>query len=366
VAQWRRGGCDCRAVPSPQAGKLGMPNRALSCLIGLVFVAFAAMPPLRPVHGQDAPPRGALSLNQSFVEGLSQRVNLDSEIGVFWHVFRSLPDSVTVYPTENYFYWSFTANGRIIWGNFRLDAADRDQGVLNLGYFEYDENGKFQDYDGWGKVLGAKDGVVVTKVSRFIYTVAHKGKTVTFRLFDIGMTPPKKAKLRKDEVFVGPVFDEYGMVFHLIFNTAVNHFLYIVNEDRPAGETFRPLKTDKTVLIGRRTGFAYYDDTENNRKILIGVSAMNSARNNYYDGPFDQLPDNYADETKIMDYIIRARPELKGKINKFGHVLAEPGNRVAITPYFNYVDESQLSFVASCRKTKQAKARFYACITPDR
>ena len=311
------------------------------------------------------PPK--VGLNQDFIEGLESKVDVDKPDTVFALIFRNLPDTVTVYPTENYFYWRFTANSRIYWGNFRLDTHDRDQGILHLGYFEYDENGRFQDYDGWEKNMTAKDGVVLKKVSRFVYTVTYKGRTVTFRLNDIGMHPPKTGKLRPDEVYVGPVFDESGIKFHLIFNKAENFFLYMVNEDGGPGETYKKHDKDKAVLVGRRTGFAYYDDTPNNRKILIAVNNWNARRNNYYDGPFDQLPDNYVDQTNIKKYIELAYPYLKGRINKFGHVNGEKGSRVAINAYSYYEDESQLDFIASCRKTFPGgpSPKFYACIAPD-
>lgn len=335
-------------------------------MLALVLILAAGVGWSPPVDAQEAAkPKGAVSFNQGFVEGLYFTVKLDDEMAVFAHVFNALPDKVVVYPTENYFYWSFNANARVIWGNFRFDAGDRDKGILHLGYFEYDENGKFQDYDGWEMAITAKDGVTLKKVSRFVYSVTYKGRTVTFELNDIGMAPPKKAKLAPGEIYVGPVFDESGVKFFLIFSKPVNHFIYVVNEDGAPPETFKALKDGHTV-IGRRTGFAYYLDKPNTRKILIAVNSANARRNNYYDGPFDQLPDNYADQTNIKKYLELAYPHIKGKINKYGVLKDEKGNRVAIGSYHIYTSEDQLAFVESCRKThKPTTAKFYACITPD-
>lgn len=314
-----------------------------------------------------------VSFNETFVHDLYAKVDIKNPDAVFALVFSKLKDEVTVYPSENYFYWSFNANGKPIWGNFRLDAVDRDKGILHVGYFEYDENAKFQDRDGFDKDFGPKDGVIVKKVERFVYAVTYKGRTVRFRLHDVGMAPPRKAKLRSDEAYVGPVFDESGIKFFLIFNKTVKHFIFMLNEDGFVAETFRPIK-GKPIAIGRRTGFAYYLDREYTRKILIAVNGVNAQRNNYYDGPFDQLPDNYVDQTNIRKYIVMAYPEYKGKIDKFGGYLDQKGARVAINPYFIYYDEEQLSFVGSCAKTHLTKvkagdpaprAKFYKCITPD-
>lgn len=318
----------------------------------------------KPVSSAASPKIG---FNQDFIQGLETKVDIDNPVAIFALIFRNLPDRITVFPTENYYYWRFTANARIYWGNIRFDASDRDRGILHIGYFEFDENGRFQDYDGWGKALTAADGVVLKKISRFVYSLTYRGRNVTVQLNDIGMHPPKKGRLRSDEVYIGPVFDESGIRFHLIFNTAERFFLYMVNEDKSPGETYKQDKKDKTVLIGRRTGFAYFKDLANDRKILIAVNGWNARRNNYYDGPFDQLPDNYVGQTHIKKYIELAYPHLKGRINKFGHVIGENGARVAINAYAVYVDEAQLDFVDSCRKTYPGSPSpaFYACIAPD-
>lgn len=339
-------------------------NRFPMIALVLILAASGAWSP--PAEAQEAAkPKGTVSFNQGFVEGLYGAVKLDDEMAVFAHVFKALPDKVIVYPTENYFYWSFNAGGRTIWGNFRFDAGDRDQGILHLGYFEYDENGKFQDYDGWDKTITAKDGVALKKLSRFVYSVTYKGRTVIFELNDIGMAPPKKAKLAPGEIYIGPVFDESGVKFFLVFLTSVNHFIYLVNEDGAPPETFKALKDGHTV-IGRRTGFAYYLDKPNTRKILIAINGANARRNNYYDGPFDQLPDNYVEQTNIKKYLELAYPHVKGKINKYGVLKGQKGNRVAVGSYHIYTSEDQLVFVESCRKTHQpTSAKFYACITPD-
>jgi hypothetical protein len=317
-----------------------------------------------PVSAQEAgPAKSRISTNQAMVEGLAATIDVKDPVAVFAHVFAQLPDSVTVYPTENYYYWSFFANGRPYWGNFRLDVRDRDKGIVHIGYFEYDENAKFQDYEGGDKALSEQDGVSVQKLERFSYAIAYKGKTVTFRLNDAGMAPPKRAKLRPEEIFVGPVFDESGVRLYLIFNNTENRFHYLLNEEVPAAESHA--QRNEHVTIGRRTGYAYYVDKDQDRKVLIGVYGPNARRNNYYDGPFDQLPDNYADETRIRELLERAYPQVKGKINQFGQFIDDEGVRVTPWAYYTYSSEEELDFVSVCLRARLPKPKFYACITPD-
>ena len=51
-------------------------------------------------------------------------------------VLESLPDRVKVYPTENYYYFTFYSQGVRYAGNIRLDMMDRDKGKLHFAYFE--------------------------------------------------------------------------------------------------------------------------------------------------------------------------------------------------------------------------------------
>lgn len=307
--------------------------------------------------------QGLVFFNQKFVEGLYADINLDEPDQVFELIFSNLAESVTVYPTENYFYWYFHARGKTIWGNFRLDVLDRDQGVIHLGYFEYDENGNFQDREGNDKAYSAKHGVIVKKLNRFAYSVSYKDKTVVFKLNDIGMEPPQKAKLMKDETYVGPVFDESGLKFFLIFNNTQNHFYYVLNEDGFTPDSFNSL--DDHIVIGKRTAFAFYLDKANNRKILIAVNGRHTDRNHYYDGPFDQLPDNYVEETDIKKYMELAYPYTRDNIDKYGMYLDDPGARVIINSYQIYYYEDELDFVATCQQEDLAVAEFFSCITPD-
>ena len=301
--------------------------------------------------------------NEDVITGLYGKTQMEQTDQIFDLVFSSLKDTVTVYPTENYYYFSLNTAGKTLWGNLRLDVVDRDQGIIHLGYFEYDENGKFQDREGQEKAYSDKDGVVVKRLERFLYSVTYQGKKVLFRLNDIGMKPPQRAKLRNDEHYVGPVFDESGLKFFLIFNKITKHFMYVLNEEDITPESLIAL--DKNIVIGKRTGFAFYHDRINSRKILIAVHGKNTDRNNYYDGPFDQLPDNYAAETHIKTYLEQAYPFLTGNLDKYGGFLNQEGVRALITPYFVYYEEEELDIVDYCQPLELPEHEFYACITPD-
>jgi hypothetical protein len=282
-------------------------------------------------------------------------------MSVFHFVFSSMAEEVNVYPTENYYYFESVLGGVPIKGNVGLPAHSIDDGVVN---FAYEEDYAITDINHPARhaelTLTAKVGLSVRKITDFKYAVTFKDKTVVFNLNDVGILPPRKAILSPDETFVGPSFDESGLQFYLIFKQKCNALFWILNEDDFVPEQF--LSYTSRVLIGRRTEFAFYDDRENNRRILIGVKDAGVVRNTWYDGPFDQLPDNYIKTGRIelQKYIESCYPFTKGKIDKFGISLERKDVRVPIVPYVNYSSRNQLvKLIDSLGPSSKSKRDFF-------
>jgi len=159
---------------------------------------------------------------------------------------------------------------------------------------------------GGSATLTRKDGLIVNKIDDFQYVLSFEGKDVTFKLFNDSAAPPKMAKLRSDEKFIGPSFDESGLRFFLIFNNTSKSLYWVLNEDGFVPEEFQHYSHH--VAIGVRTEYAFYVDSANSRKILVGVDGLNTLQNNWYDGPFDQMPDNYvaAGMISVQKYLAAA------------------------------------------------------------
>lgn len=311
---------------------------------------------------QDAgEPRG-FETNQDYIENLWGPEGIDiQDIGsVFSYVFSQLPDEVTVYPTENYFYFSFFHNGVQYAGNIRLDTLDRDDGIVHFAYFS--------SFTRWNeelinqyKKLAFDDGVEVTKLDKLAYRVKHEGKMVTFYLNDLSEERPASGELREDETFIGPVFDESGIRFHLVYSGKLKLFHYILNTDHAVPDILSPGRIFPEIEIGTRTGFAFYNDRIMDRKILIGVYEGNSMVNNYLDGPFDQLPDNFIDGDTLRKSFIDESPELEGKIDRFGNTDGG-ASRVLITPYIHYGSEYDLAVFAECaNEAGEDQDKYYRC-----
>jgi len=285
-----------------------------------------------------------LRFNQRLIEGFtSAPLNLVDPETVFRRVFQGLPAEVTVFPSENYYYFILNEGGRQVWGNIRLPAGQRELGILSFGYFEFIEfpTPTTEKFTG-SKFFDATDGVLVREVDPTTYAVTFEGKSVTFHLHELDQTPPASLALGPDEIFIQRTFDESGYEFYLIFNEAANHFLWLLNDERPFPDVFDPASND--LLIGRRSVSAFWRDRANaDRLVLAGVRQLNIRRNDYYDGPFDQLADNYATETQIAKYMQLAYPALEGRIDEYGYYTdLERPLRVALSTYYTYASLSEI------------------------
>src|SRR5256714_1090007 len=311
---------------------------------------------------QDAP---QLQTNQSYVEDVmhATRLNVEDPMAVFGFVMSQLPERVKVYPTENYYYFGFMHNGIRYAGNIRLDASNRDDGKADFAYYE-DTAQWYDDAPIKHLLLDASQGVTIEKIDRLTYRVSYQGRGVIFALNDLSNVKPPAGALGPDETVIGPIFDESASRFFLVYNFRLRDFHYVLDEtEKVADSFFRSKKTDR-ILIGKRTGFAFYKDHRLDRKILIGAFAGNMRANNYFDGPFDQLPDNFIEGETLRRAIRAVRPALKGQIDRFGG--APDGSiRFMIGPYLPYQAITELDPIHACAQKKQKQPDYYRCFVSD-
>src|SRR6202521_4484314 len=326
---------------------------AAALLLGLVAGrAFAA-------EGTERP---RIYTNEAFVEDATRATSAPTSDlkAMLTLVLDSLPDSVKVYPTENYYYFYFYHNSTRYAGNIRLDASDRDEGKVHFAYYEDLAEYKEQSTVQYQK-LDKSDGVTVEKVERLVYRVSYGDKSVVFRLNDLSAVKPPASIIGPDEKYIGPIFDESAIRFFLIFNKRLKLFHYVLDETIPVADQFVRARQTSRILIGKRTGFAFYQDYRLNRKILIGVFEGNARVNNYFDGPFDQLPDNFIEGETLRDAILAVEPSLAGKIDRFGGA-PDGSGRYLIGPYVYYRTEEQFRPFHDCATSRRrADDAYYSC-----
>lgn len=288
--------------------------------------------------------------NNAFNRRSPEGVNLRDPDEVFDYVFSQIPFYSIVYPTEMYYYYKFNHGNSTISGNIRL--VELINGNLTAGYFSEAES-----------VLGAKkfgsaEGVGIKKISENLFRVSYKDKNVYFRLSDIWDDPPEKLAFDSEE-FVAKVRDESGVIFYLMFDNDTKAFYYVLDEVRALTEELSFIHED--LVIGDRTGFAYYNDAENGRKVLIAVKLSNVASNNYLDGPFDQVPPRL----DILDKLHEGYPYTKAmKLDTYGNFLFSDSMRMAITPYMKYYNTVELSeLISACKGKGLEGPSLYYCLT---
>lgn len=351
----------------PPTGRRGLVSRQPWRTAQRINFALAALAIFVFVTGASVAEPLKLYTNQAYLEEAQDArvLPLDDKKAMFKLVLDSLPPRVKVYPTENYFYFKFLHNNVPWAGNIRLDVLERDKGKVNFAYFEDLAEWKSEDQVRH-KLFDSTDGVVVEKVAALLYRVSIAGSTVDFELNDLSAVKPPPGLMVDDERYIGPVHDESGMRFFLLYNSRLKIFHYILDETAQRTDQLLPLPSTDRIVIGKRTGFAYYRDQKHGvgkpeRKILIGVFEGNARVNNYFDGPFDQLPDNFIEGEQLRSAILEVEPQLKGRIDRFG---ISPGgaDRYMIAPYRFYRTEEDLLVFHECAESKEVPVKnFGAC-----
>jgi hypothetical protein len=342
VSPWFGG--SLRSKPGLQAN-LGTATLALA----LLLAAGAALAQDRE-QNHDRPP---LHTNEADIGEMqrNEALAISDTLAVFTFVLRSLPGRVNVLPTENYYYVRFVHRGVRYVGNIRLAAADRDQGKVHFSFSEEPTDWNSEPADRY-EAFGADKGVSVEKIAALEYRVSADGKSVTFALNDLSKVQPPPGFLSADERFLGPVFDESGMRFFLVFNARLKIFHFLLDETEPVADQFFASKASNQIVIGKRTGFAFY--VFGNRKILIGASKRQSELNTYFDGPFDQLPENFIAGDELRDAMIASEPGVKGAIDRLGNFTNGTG-RFLIHPYMLYREVTDLAVFQRCVSSRQVK-----------
>ena len=331
---------------------------ALSCFL-LTDVQFAN--DSSASAGGIDPRSGLFELNEDTLAaiGRASTIDIKDPRTVLHALLSQIQPQATIYPSENYYYFSFYDHGLAYSGSLRLAAESRDKGLLELNYYESYNHWQPRD-EGIETTLGPDQGVEVTKLGKFLYQVKYQDAAVTFRLHEIKMELAPGTKLLKGEEYVGSLYDESGVEFDLIYSAPRNGFMFLLKSANSSNEYLNDIGNN--ILVGRRTGFVYYNDKSYNRIILVAVNSDNVYQNSYYDGPFDQLPENYYEEIKFFDYVYRAYPDLKGKLTPYG--THDDGTIFAIFAYAQYRSLSDLNYIRKCGAKTGDRNKFYNCILP--
>lgn len=290
---------------------------------------------------------GTIHNNQHMIESLTSRDKLDNTDvdAVLKTVLDNIPDDIIVYPTEGYYYFWFYHQGNLIRGNLRFSHRLVDKGQVSFAYYYDSELRGGEGFKIYHKMYSSADGLILMPLGSRKYQMSFQGskKIITLNI------PVSDYKTIADEAFLGNMQDESGVIFALVFNHQLRQFYYLLDE---AQSYERYYELSPHISVGTRTGFVYFQDNTRSqpRKVLVGVASRNSALNNFYDGPFDQLPDHNLGNTLFKDYVSLVYPFLKGEVDSHGHFLDKDNSRVVINNYIYYRDLKDFRYLEQCHE----------------
>ena len=281
---------------------------------------------------------------------------------VLYDLFRQISPKATVYPSENYYYFAFYRGGDSYSGSLRLSAGTRDEGILEFACYKTITSWhKTALSDTVIKYLKKSDGLVLRKENRFAYSASFRGIKVEFLLNRINQDP-KNIPLAADEEFVGRLLDDSGVMFALIYNRPQKVFYYILDENGEAHEPLTAIRNN--AYISARTGFVYARDDLLHRYILFAVNAQEMFDNTPYDGPFDQLPENYFAELKFWSFVFDSNPRLAGEISKNGEFFGlKPPIIYGVVAYRQYILKEDMDFIDACVRKHADRPGRLLCLT---
>lgn len=274
---------------------------------------------------------------------------------MFSHIFSWIPEYAVAYPTERFYYFKLQVGEREVMGNVRL--AELDQGRVSFAYFT------LPDKETWIRTVGAEDGLEVEKLSSSEYRVTFEGKTVTFEIQRSEIRGPSKLATLPAEEVVGQLFDESGIRLFVLYNNATNSFYEVLNDEDGVADELLPVG-DTSFVVGKRTGFVFYVDKDYRRTLLVGVDLENVKKNNYLDGPGDQVP--IALDLRDKMHVAYPNTLLGDGIDEHGVYLKKnEWSRIAVSPYTRYASLAEFpERLLSCAG-EQDRSVFWTCLTKE-
>lgn len=265
--------------------------------------------------------------------GIAPEIALDTfqdADAVLMRVLLATPKHSVVYPSEQYYYYQFWQEARLISGNLRFVNAPEK---LWVGYFDRNDSASSN-----ARAYGAADGLAMTMADvrgGRECTVAWRGVQRTFFLPATKPRPTSHFPLLADERIVSCTMDESGTGLVLLYEPGPKAFAFALDPSAPAAEEYQEFEIrGRSFRVGEESRWIFLKDQ--GRWILVGVSEEEVQRNTYFDGPFDQIPPDL--DIKEMIELVYPYVREVGGVDANGNFLTLEHQRVAISPYQQYTE----------------------------
>jgi len=279
---------------------------------------------------------------------------------VFSRIFSALPSCAIVYPSERYYYFQTEIEGQTVWGNLRL--TDIEHGRLHCAYYVKEDRRR-------QRAITITEGpdFSIRPAGSHRWKVSHRGRSVDFVLYSrpLEVGDASVARVAEERVVTG-LLDESGYGFVLLFNEESEAFYYVLNPELPTWDVLAPLG-ESELLVGEQSGFVFFPERDasfegGERLVLIGVRAGSVQANDYFDGPFDQVPPHLPLKAMLeaaYPYVV-----YRGGIDAHGRFLELESQRVAISPYQTYIEPTQMiGWLRAQRRATEGGGELIAALT---
>lgn len=299
-----------------------------------------------------------LKTNQQYIESLQQNsFDVNDTISVIKKILSNLPDENMVYPSEGYFYFGFVTNGKVYQGNLGFFIGENDSFNFSISEKATPLHQHYSNHL-FSKTIKESDGFKI-KTSQNEIQIRYGNAKKKFTLFNDFKNDFSPCL---NEEFLGTCFDESGIRFQLVFNQDSRSLYYVLDDTTP--HHLQNYQLD--IYYDPRTQFAFFKDEICDRFILIGVQQLNVKMNNWFDGPFDQLPDREFLHKKInlKKYL---DPSFQNEVDSLGIYISNRNNRVAICNYTEYNELIQLLKIRNeCLAKSPSYDEFISSLTTPR
>ncbi len=285
-------------------------------------------------------------LNSNYINGLKEcGDSLNHAISSF--ILSETPETLIVYPTENYYYFLLPFCGKILKGNIKFDFFYNDSPpTVRLIYEDFrhiniPSNKSFEHYT-WTE----KDkSLQIREIDKNTYLISLKLPNSTIeKTVKFVEVPGRYNDVPENSEHIFNTIDESGFVFSLIFDTTLHNFIWLLNDSQIVN--FSIERFSGPLYYEPISGFLFIKSTAG--FILTGVPLLNVVKNNWWDGPFDQLNDRDWNP-KMYLYMISIYSSIDTLLTPYLYQKNEVDKRISTANYLNYYDIDEVF-----QKLKQA------------
>ncbi len=273
---------------------------------------------------------GGVGFNQTFIQGLA-------ECGPFEQaLFRILPETLVVFPTENYYYFHLGHCGEEFRGNLNFSLFYPEPEVRVVFYTTANlslQGETFSPRDSTVvKTFTRKNGLRFEKLGENLYRVRIPvfPKPLLVRFVPIPQSPPPLPDTSRFE-FIFRTMDESGLLFVLTYDRKEQDFVWFLSDTQFVPVPLRQVGDDP-IFVHERSGFVFVKTGP--ALMLVGVPELNRVQNNWYDGPFDQLNDRQWNP-RLSSIFKEFAASVKKRVDARGYM--RNGNRLALGHYVHFV-----------------------------